>query len=218
MAVQLWDLDEGTQKRRLKGVTDNLVCVALTPNGRRAAAGSREGTVYVWALDRAGTGPLALTGHAGTVTGVAFTADGMAILSVGLDGTLRHWTGKFRGGQVLLHGSAGAIQALACADEVVALAGDRLVLYRPDDELRALTGHEGGTTCVAFTADGKTLVSGGRDGVVRVWRTSDGAAVGAFEGHAGSVRAVAVSADGRLAYSGGSDGTLRRWPVRPAGA
>jgi WD40 repeat protein len=42
-----------------------------------------------------------------------------------------------------------------------------------------LPGHDRGTTGVAFSADGSTLISSGRDGVLRRWRVSDGARIGA---------------------------------------
>jgi WD40 repeat protein len=190
--------------------------VALTPDGRRTAAGSRDGTVHLWALDQPGGPRRDLVGHAGTVTGVAFVPDGSAVLSVGLDGTLRQWDSETGAGEVLLHGRAGAIRAVACAIGTgsAAVAGDRLLLLTRDGQVSKLAGHEGGTLCVAFSGDGTLLASGGRDGVVRLWRPSDDTAMTTVEGHVGPVRAVAVSSDGRFVYSGGADGTLRRWPVR----
>jgi tRNA A-37 threonylcarbamoyl transferase component Bud32 len=216
MAVQLWDLTAGEERRRLAGARDSLVCIALTPDGRRIAAGGRDGTVHVWIMDPPGTPPLALAGHVGTVTGVAFAPDGSAIHSVGLDGTLRRWDLATGEGEELVRGDAGAVRAVAVskADESVALAGDRLILRHPDGELLTLDGHTGGALSVAFSGDGTFLVSGGSDGVVRLWRTADGSELASFEGHEGSVRAVAFSPDRRLVYSAGNDGTLRRWPAR----
>jgi eukaryotic-like serine/threonine-protein kinase len=220
MAVQLWDMGSGEERRRLRGARDSLVCVALTPDGRRVAAGCRDGTVHLWTLDPPGTPPLSLGGHAGTVTGVAFSPDGLAILSGGLDGNLRLWDLELERAEELLRAEVGAIRGVACAKATgcVALAGDRLILRQPDGTVTALGGHEGGTLSVSFSGDGALLASGGRDQMVRIWRTADGTEVAAFEGHTASVRAVALGPDGRHVFSGGADGTLRRWPVRVASA
>ena len=66
---------------------------------------------------------------------------------------------------------------------------------------------------VAVSADGRTAVSGGDDGTVRVWDLAGTAAPRVLTGHDRWVRAVAVSADGRTAVSGGDDGTVRVWDL-----
>jgi serine/threonine-protein kinase len=215
MAVQLWDLEAGRERRRLRGRGENLTCVALTPDGRRVAAGDGKGVVYLWTLDPPGTPPLALVGHAGAVSAVAFAPDASVLFSGGLDGKLRQWDAETRRGVALVRGDVGPVRGVACARATgdVALAADRLALVQPDGTLRPLEGHTGGVLCVAFSADGKLVASGGADQSVRLYRVADGMEVAVFEGHAGPVRAVAVSPDRRFVYSGGADGTLRAWPV-----
>jgi eukaryotic-like serine/threonine-protein kinase len=218
MAVQLWDLTAGVERRRLAGPRETLTCVALAPDGRRVAAGTRGGTVYLWTLDPPGVPPKATTVHNGPVGGVAFCPDGSAVLSGGRDGTLVRWNVETARGERLLRGEAGPVRAVACSKTTghVATAGEHLILRQPDGTNLTLAGHDGGVYCVAFSTDGTLLVSGGGDGKVRLWRTSDGTEVTTFEGHIGAVRGVAISPERRFVYSGGSDGTLRRWPARAA--
>jgi eukaryotic-like serine/threonine-protein kinase len=217
MVAQLWDLNAGIERGRLTGANENLTCLALSPDARKVAAGDRAGAVHVWTLDPPDTPALTLRGHVGAINGLTFTPDGTAVLSVGHDGMLRRWdveTGRLEGE---LPGDAGAVWAIACgARGRVALAGDRLRLNQPGGSLRTLEGHAGPALCVAFSANGTVLASGGADGSVRLWRASDGGEVACFTGHDGPVRAVAVSPDHRFVYSGGADGTLRRWAVGPA--
>ena len=59
-------------------------------------------------------------------------------------------------------------------------------------------------SAVAVSADGRTAVSGGYDGTVRVWDLTGTAPPRLLPGHTGWVRAVAVSADGQTAVSGGA--------------
>jgi WD40 repeat protein len=59
-----------------------------------------------------------------------------------------------------------------------------------------------------FSADGKRLVTAGRDGALSMW-TADGSPVRRVAAHTGPVRALAVAGD--LIVSGGTDGELRLW-------
>jgi WD40 repeat protein len=47
------------------------------------------------------------------------------------------------------------------------------------------TGHTDGVTSVAFSPDGKTLASGGKDRAVRLWEVATGKETAIFKGHKG---------------------------------
>lgn len=74
-----------------------------------------------------------------------------------------------------------------------------------------LRGHQGAVYALAFAADGRTLVSGGKDGTVRLWDLSAGRARAELRGHEGSVYTLALHRDGRLLASGGADRDPRVW-------
>ena len=64
---------------------------------------------------------------------------------------------------------------------------------------------------MAFSADGKHLLSASDDRSVRLWNADSGREVGTFLGHTNSVWGVCFAPDGRLALSCGSDGSVRLW-------
>jgi WD40 repeat protein len=84
--------------------------------------------------------------------------------------------------------------------------------------LHRLTGHLCFVSCVAFSPDGKRLVSGSEDWTVKVWDIAAGRATLTLWGHTGRIREVAFSPDGKRLVSGSEDRTVRIWPgvVEPA--
>ncbi|EIW74387.1 WD40 repeat-like protein, partial [Coniophora puteana RWD-64-598 SS2] len=78
--------------------------------------------------------------------------------------------------------------------------------------LKPLEGHSGPTSSVAFSPDGKHVVSGSDDRTIRVWDVATGVCVlEPLEGHSELVNSVAFSPDGKHIVSGSDDETIRVW-------
>ncbi|THH13419.1 hypothetical protein EW146_g6789, partial [Bondarzewia mesenterica] len=79
--------------------------------------------------------------------------------------------------------------------------------------------HTSWVNSVAFSPDGKHIVSGSGDKTIRVWDAETGAAVSApFEGHTLGVTSVAFSPDGKRIVSGSGDTTIRVWDAETGAA
>ncbi len=79
--------------------------------------------------------------------------------------------------------------------------------------LQEFTGHTRGVGCVAFSPDGKRVISGGWPNEVKVWDAATGNETLSLKGHDDAVRSVAISGDGQRIVSGGRDNTVKVWDV-----
>ena len=66
----------------------------------------------------------------------------------------------------------------------------------------SLKGHTDAVTSVAFSPDGKRIVSGSQDQTVKVWDADKGTETLTLKGHTQLVTSVAFSPDGKRIVSG----------------
>lgn len=62
-----------------------------------------------------------------------------------------------------------------------------------------------------ISPDGKTLISGGKDGEIKLWKLRSGELLNTLVGHASSVNCVAIASDNKILASGSSDCTIKLW-------
>src|SRR5262249_38427479 len=154
--------------------------VAFSPDGRRLATASWDGTVKVWdaqALEKAPTAPplLTLKGYDGLARTVAFSPDGQRLAAA-----CGRW---MNAGQVQVWDATTGAQVFA------------------------VPAYESCLGWLDISPDGRRLVAVGRDAdsAVKVWDARTGRELLTLHGHTQPVGSVAFSPDGqRIASAGGS--------------
>ncbi len=216
--VRLWDLAEGRQLHCLKGHTGAVSSVAFAANGRRALSVGSDRTIRRWDLD----GGSQLPAGEPFPKGTTWTSPPVLSEDAGWvswqDGATVRWR-KSEGAEpprsASPSGGNGAVLAISAAGgRVAAAVGFELWAYGLSaGELQRPFTASGHVLCLAFSADGRRLVSGNRGGLVQIWDIEAGKEVAPRPGHTGPVSAVAIAPDGRRILTGGYDYLARLWDL-----
>ncbi|NJP88856.1 hypothetical protein HCN51_05190 [Nonomuraea sp. FMUSA5-5] len=208
--------------------TDAVYAAEFSPDGRRLASVSLDGTLRTWDVaDRLRPKALAaVTGDPAGVAAAAFSPDGRTLVTGGNDNTARLWDVTAPGGPAplaTLTGHTLGIIGVAFAPggrTVATVSYDRTArLWDVADPRRpallaALDAGPAPLSAVAFAPDGRTLVVTASTTKVSVWDVADPrhpARLPDLTGHTGAVLAAAISRDGRLLATGAFDNTVRLW-------
>jgi WD40 repeat protein len=212
----LFDVATGKELRKLQGARPVHEAVALSADGRTAAAG--EGNdVMLWDV-ATGKELRKLQGSAGAVHALAFAPDGTSLAVADLRGEVVLWgvaTGKMLRRHKGHEGGAWAVAFAPCGKVLASGGKDGLIRLwdvATGQELRQLKGHAGAVYALAFTPSGTALASGGADKTIRLWAPATGKEIRRWRASAVAVRSVAFAPGGKtLASAGGWDHALRLW-------
>jgi WD40 repeat protein len=221
--VRLFDLGTREWQSTFKGHTRPIVSLAMAADGRTMVTGAVDrtraatgGEAIVWDLAlRKARATLPLPDG---VWSVAYAPDGKSIAVGGRDKRIHLWdavAGVER--EELKQGNVVRALAFSADGKTLAAASGwsvKLWDLAARKERATLTGHKQPVDSLAFTRDGRTLVSGAADGTVRFWDAATGNERAAFDWQLGSVQCLAFSPDGMTAAAGGKGpNSLVLWDV-----
>ncbi len=209
--ARVWRLRTGRSFTTLFGHTAYVSDVAFGPGGVLVTA-SGDGTARTWRAE--GVPSRVLRGHRGPVRKAEFAADG-TVVTGGADGTIRVWdpgTGIDLVRAPTVRGpTAPRRQAVSPDGTASARADGDVVRLRTASGSRVLEGHKDDVNSVAFSPDGRLLVSAGRDHDVIVWDVAMGhEAYRIEEAQSASVEDARFSPDGRWLVTAGPK-SARLW-------
>ncbi len=210
----LWDATSGEKIRTFKGHTAGLNGLAFNADGSQLLTSGVDKTARLW--DTATAREIQkFTGHTETVRRIAFHPDGKHALSAGRDGLVRMWELDTARQVKQFKSSGGWADSLAISKDGKFLAiagtfkdGKDVYVYEIDSgkKLPECIGHREGLTHVAFSNDGKRILSSSYDGTARIWDRDTGKELYRFREYSEFLWSAEFSPDGKWIITGGGGG------------
>lgn len=201
-------------RHTLRGHTEEVYRMALSPNGRTLASPSEDKTVRLWDLEKGKV--LKTLEHKDPVACVVWSPNGKMLAS-GTSDEVYIWdvvTGrKIR----IMRGFGGTAVGIAWSPDgkILASVSDDTTVRLWDTASGRVLGklkEDTGTLFdVAWSPDAKHLCVGSWDNTVKVWDAEVGEELRTLHGHMDDVSSVAWSPDGHHIASASFDRTVRIW-------
>lgn len=224
--IRVWNADSGGELIPVIETFDRgLTSAIISPDGKRIFSGGSDG-LHTWDSN-SGNELLPLMHHR-SIGCISISPDSMKIASLSKDGSIFIWDAY--SGVCLLQ----FVQPQVTRDP--GLIFRCVVAYSPDGRILAsgygdlirvwdptsgyelcppLQGHGSSVTCISFSPDGRSIVSGSTDATLRLWDLNTGEEiVPSMRGHSQGILTVAFSPDGMRVVSGSLDHTVRFWDVK----
>jgi WD40 repeat protein len=187
--LQVFDVATGKSLRTIDDFREQIMSIAFNPAGALVAVGDKGGTVRLWQFPQMIENMnlpayWSQQDNTGAAYAVAFSPDGETLVRCGQTDIKLY----------AVPAPGGLFQGPAKPERSIANPGSMPQL------------------CALYSKDGKTLFTGGGDGLIRWWDADTGEKTGEFRGQNGMVWSIALHPEGNLLVSASSgDHGARLW-------
>ncbi|KAJ3036388.1 Transducin (beta)-like 3, partial [Rhizophlyctis rosea] len=230
--VNILDLETGRTALRVKGGTDAITCFAVSPDGKHLVTASQSLLIKLWNLST-GEEVRSWKAHEAPVIAMDFDSTSTLVATGSADSTVKVWdvergycTHNFKGHSgiisvVRFHPDRRKLRLISGSDDCKIRVWD----LKSRNCYAVLDSHVSVVRALDFSADGRFLLSGGRDKVVNMWNLESltlESTLPVFE----SVEILGVinvpnplpesvgDYGSLVVYTGGDKGIVRIWDVR----
>jgi len=221
--LKIWSLQTSQLMMILKGHTDDIYGVAVSPDGRRIASASKDKTIRVWDV-ATGKETMVLEGHRGKVHGVAFSPNGRRLVSGGgigmpgfpdggieIKGEIKIWDVGEDGDLVHIEGGSPGTAAASPDGRTFVGSSPRssVTMWNSSGKaVRSPVNLNLEVSCLAYSNDSSHCIAGGKKGTLVIWNATTGRKILVTKQHDTNVVSATFFPDDRKVVSAADHGTI----------
>lgn len=202
-------------------VVGDALSIAVSPDGRLIATGTRDGSLQLWD-DRSQPMGQPIPGHDKAINEISFTPAGDAVITAGDDGLILMWdvSQPREVPSPVVLGEAGrlawSVDVAPDGSTAATASEDGIILIWDVERMEAveppLADSERDFLTVAFSPDGSLLLAGNGRGEVMGWSMPGREMIlDPFNAHQSDVWEIVFDATGQFFATASSDGRVRIW-------
>lgn len=220
-----WDIRRGEERQTIEPIrrSGSLTTLAVTRDGHVALAGTSQGFLEIWDLER---GKLTYNEQIvdyGAVHQFSVSPDNRTLLfrhdrptrAVATRNTVTLFDlARQKTRTLSVRGRPQSCAFLPDGSRIlVGLQDGALALLNAagGGEVSRFHAHPGAITCIAVAPDGRHAVTGGKSQTLRVWDLEGPSRAMSADAHTGAVTCIAAAAGADIAVSAGQDRVLKSW-------
>ncbi|MBL9169965.1 MAG: hypothetical protein JNN07_19680 [Verrucomicrobiales bacterium] len=182
----LWEVASGKLLRNFTNAhSDVVLSIDFSEDGKLLASSASDRFVKVWNLE-SGKMARSFEGHTHHVLGVSWKRDARTLASAGADKVIKLWNYVTGEQKRTIGGAEKEVTSIGYVDstgEALVTSGDSQVRLVSEDgkTVRSFGGAKDFVQAAAVTPDGRWVVGGGQDSILRIWDGRSGQLLKAFD-------------------------------------
>jgi WD40 repeat protein/energy-coupling factor transporter ATP-binding protein EcfA2 len=212
-----WSL---TDKQYKMIIDNNLVnrIIAISDDGKWLVCGTDGIGIQVFDLNSGSAEPRIFNAHLNKIRALDFFPDNNRLISAGLDNEIAVWDLSNGSKQTFTEHDV-PVQVLVISKDGKWMAGGtkdtgEIIMWNLEDpsQKKVIFSELGNYIwSLDYSPDGKWLVSGDRQGNVKVWDTQTKKMIINLRGHRAAITNIQFSSDGKFLATASNDGSVRLW-------
>jgi len=186
--IHVWNTATGEHEFTLKGNPRWIKCMVFSPDGKTLASGDEYETIHLWDIETKTSRAIFKANV--NFQSLAYSPNGKLLASGSGDGSVRIWD--------------------ATVKEQKGITG-KISQFLPSLNLK---GHKDKVSKMAFSPDGKLLLTGSLDGTIHAWDTTTGSQKYTCPGHSAEISEVGITKnEGSLTTVHSGENQLLHWNI-----